>query len=126
MAASSTPKMYTEQCANCGHDVQFNAEVIRQDNPYWPWMDSKQLTEITGVVHKLTTQVTNLTDVIRNPGGGLIAQVSGLSSSVVELNDTIRSSEGGLIAQIAALVKCFEQLLAPSPLPSPLVPSEQS
>lgn len=84
----ATPKMYTEQCTNCGTDVNFNAEVIRQDNPYWPWIDSNQLQNLTAGIQTLSLTVKELTNVIRTP-------------------------QEGLIAQIKSLVKCFETLLAP-------------
>lgn len=101
--------MYTENCTNCGYEVKFDAEVIRQDNPYWPWLDAKGLQDLTGEVKKLTTQLTNLNDTIRTPQAGLIAQIG-------ELTDVIREPKAGLIAQIAELVKCFHVLLAPSPV----------
>lgn len=122
---AAAPKMYTELCGTCGTEVKFDADLIRQDNPYWPWLDSRQLAEITSTVQKLTSKIADLTEVIERANGGLISQVTGLSSSVVQLNGTIQHPDGGLIAHISTLVECFRMLISPPPM-MPVKPLEES
>lgn len=109
--AGTTARFFTEQCANCGQDVKFDAETIHRENPYWPWLEAKHVDKFTEELHAATIQISALNDTIRTPNAGLISTVGVLVAKIADLS-----------VLIAELVVCFKTLLVPSPTPAPATP----
>lgn len=110
-ANEPTAKVYKETCANCGHDVTFDAAHIHRENPYFPFIEQKDMQDLKAEIRAFTVSMKDLHETIRTPDKGLVAVVR-------ELNETLRAPKEGLVSLIKDLVGEFRRLIGEKPTPS--------